>query len=112
MDVTVISTLHQQTVDGAPTTPGYSLKIGKDRKMAAHAEACHSIGVNFTPLYSAGNTGRVERGGKSHHRSNGSACRRPHPLPARLINEYVSLRVHFAGSTPTFTSSIAATAAS
>lgn len=50
LDVTVISTLQQQTVDGASTTPGYALKVGEDRKMAAHAEACHSIGVIFTPL--------------------------------------------------------------
>ena len=32
--------------------------------MAAHAEACHSIGVNLTPLV------LETLGGKSHHRSN------------------------------------------
>ena len=37
LDVTVISTLQQQTVSGAASVPGYALQVGEDRKMAAHA---------------------------------------------------------------------------
>ena len=35
LDVTVISTLQQQTLVGAANTPGHALKVGEDRKMAA-----------------------------------------------------------------------------
>ena len=50
IDVTVISTLQQLTVVGASTTKGHALSVGEDRKRAAHAEACHSVGVSFIPL--------------------------------------------------------------
>lgn len=50
LDVTVISSLQQLTLVGASTTPGHALRIGEDRKMAAHADSCHEVGVVFTPL--------------------------------------------------------------
>ena len=50
LDVTVISTLQQQTLSGAATTPGHALLVGEQRKMAAHAESCHRAGVLFVPM--------------------------------------------------------------
>ena len=50
IDVTVISTLQQQTQTGAANTPGHALTVAEERKMAAHAEACHAVGVLFIPL--------------------------------------------------------------
>ena len=44
LDVTVISTLQQSTVQGAATVQGHALLVGEERKFAAHAEACHSGG--------------------------------------------------------------------
>ena len=46
----VISTLQQQTIAGTSTTQGHALSVGKERKMAAHAEACRSVGMSFNPL--------------------------------------------------------------
>ena len=48
--MTVISSLQQLTVVGASTTQGHALAIGEERKLAAHAEACRSVGVTFIPL--------------------------------------------------------------
>ena len=50
LDVTVISSLQRMTLEGAATTQGFSLAVGKERKMAAHSAACHSVGVSFIPL--------------------------------------------------------------
>ncbi len=50
LDVTVISTMQQQTMYGASTTPGYALRVGAERKMTAHAEDCRAIGVIFVPI--------------------------------------------------------------
>ena len=50
LDVTVISTLQQQTLLGAASVPGHALQVGEDRKMAAHADACRAVGVVFVPL--------------------------------------------------------------
>ena len=50
LDVTVISTLQQQTLTGAASMPGHALQVGEDRKMAAHADACQAVGVVFVPL--------------------------------------------------------------
>ena len=50
LDVMVISTLQQQTIAGASTTQGHALSLGEERKMAAHAEVCRSVGVSFNPL--------------------------------------------------------------
>ena len=50
LDVTVISTLQQQTLTGAASVPGHALQVSEDRKMAAHADACRAVGVVFVPL--------------------------------------------------------------
>ena len=50
LDVTVISTLQSLTLSGAAVTPGYALSVAAERKRAAHASACHSVGVSFTLL--------------------------------------------------------------
>ena len=50
LDVTVISTLQNLTVEGAAKTQGHALSIGRERKLAAHSQACHSVGVSFVPL--------------------------------------------------------------
>ena len=49
VDVTVISTL-QLTLVRAASTPGLSLRVREERKMAAHAEFCRAVGVLFVPL--------------------------------------------------------------
>lgn len=50
LDVTVISTLQQQTVEGASDSQGHALTVGRERKLAAHSGACRSVGVHFIPL--------------------------------------------------------------
>ena len=50
LDIHVISTMQQQTLVGASTTPGYALQVSEERKMAAHAGACQAAGVSFIPL--------------------------------------------------------------
>ena len=50
LDVTVISTLQSLTLSGAAHTQGHALQIGEKRKMAAHKESCHAVGVSFTPM--------------------------------------------------------------
>ena len=45
----VIWTL-QLTLVGAASTLGHALRVGKEWKMAAYAEACHAVGVLFVPL--------------------------------------------------------------
>ena len=50
IDVTVISTLQQQTRTRAANTPGHALMIAEERKMASHEESCHAVGVLFIPL--------------------------------------------------------------
>ena len=40
----------QQSQTGAANTPGHALTVAEERKMAAHAEACHAVGVHFIPL--------------------------------------------------------------
>ena len=50
LDVTVISAMQQLTQAGAASTLGYALHVGEERKMAAHAEACRSVGVHFVPI--------------------------------------------------------------
>ena len=42
--------MQQRTQAGAASTPGYALHVGEERKMAAHAEACRSVGVLFVPI--------------------------------------------------------------
>ena len=48
--ICVISTLQQLTLEGAASTQGHALSVGKERKMTAHSEACRSVGVIFLPL--------------------------------------------------------------
>lgn len=50
LDITVISTMQQQTLAGASITPGHALQVGDERKMAAHAGSCRAVGVQFIPL--------------------------------------------------------------
>ena len=50
LDVTVISTLQQATLQGAASTQGHALAVGVERKLAAHAEACRAAGIAFVPL--------------------------------------------------------------
>ena len=50
LDVTVISTLQSLTVNQASSVQGHALMVGEERKRAAHAEACHAVGVSFVPL--------------------------------------------------------------
>ena len=50
LDVTVISTLQSLTLAGAASTQGHALRVGEERKMAAHNEACLSMGVVFITL--------------------------------------------------------------
>ena len=50
LDVTVISTLQQSTLQGAASTQGHALVVGAERKLAAHAVACHAAGIAFVPL--------------------------------------------------------------
>ena len=50
LDVTVISTLQQSTVEGAAVTQDYALAVGGERKQVAHATACRAVRVDFIPL--------------------------------------------------------------
>ena len=50
LDVTVISTLQQSTLQGAASTQGHTLVVGAERKLAAHAVACRAAGIAFVPL--------------------------------------------------------------
>ena len=43
LDITVISTLQQLTVQGAATVQGHALLLGEERKLSAHTEACRSV---------------------------------------------------------------------
>ena len=50
LDVTVVSTLQNRTVAGAASVSGYALSVARERKVAAHSEACQSAGVSFVPM--------------------------------------------------------------
>ena len=50
LDVAVISPMQMFTLEGATTTPGHALGIAEGGKLAAPAEHCRSVGVNFIPL--------------------------------------------------------------
>ena len=50
LDVTVISTLQDLTVAGAAATQGHALRIGEERKLAAHQSDCQATGISFVPL--------------------------------------------------------------
>ena len=50
LDISVISTMQQLTLQGAANIPGYALGVGEERKMAAHAEECRAVGISFIAL--------------------------------------------------------------
>ena len=50
LDVTVISPLQSLTLHRAASSAGHALTVGEQRKVAAHAAACHAVGVSFVPL--------------------------------------------------------------
>ena len=50
VDVSVISTMQQQTMNRVANSPGYALQVGEERKINAHAESCHSRDILFVPL--------------------------------------------------------------
>ena len=50
LDVTVISTLQSLTLTGAASTQGHALRVGEERKTAAHHAASRFVGVVFIPL--------------------------------------------------------------
>ena len=50
LDVCVISTMQQLTIQGAATVQGHALLVGEERKLAAHADACRAVGISFIPL--------------------------------------------------------------
>ena len=47
LDVTVISTMQQATIQGAAISQGHALLVGEGRKLVAHADACRAVGVSF-----------------------------------------------------------------
>lgn len=50
LDVFVISTLQQATIQGAATTKGHVLLVGEAKKLSTHADACQKVGVSFIPM--------------------------------------------------------------
>ena len=65
LDISVISTLQQQTLQGAAETQGYALSVCEERKMAAHAVSCRAVGVSFIPLAIESLGGWSELGAKT-----------------------------------------------
>ena len=65
LDISVISTLQQRTLQGAAETQGYALSICEERKMAAHAVSCRAVGVSFIPLAIESLGGWSELGAKT-----------------------------------------------
>ena len=50
VDVTVISTMQQSTIQGAAENQGHARRIAEERKFAAHVAACQAAGISFIPL--------------------------------------------------------------
>jgi hypothetical protein len=50
LDVTVIYKLQSLTLAGDAASQRHALRVTEERKMAAHSEACQSVGVVFIPL--------------------------------------------------------------
>ena len=65
LDISVISTLQQRTLQGAAETQGYALSVCEERKMAAHAVSCRAVGVSFIPLAIESLGGWSELGAKT-----------------------------------------------
>ena len=97
LDVTVVSTLQNRTVVRAASVSGYALSVARERKVAAHSEACQSVGVSFVPMVVETLGGWDEDGSYNHcHRSlagstPGNSTIRlyttPVPAPCRLSFE-------------------------
>ena len=50
LDITVISTLQSSTLLGATNNQGHALRVGDERKIAAHNKSCRVVGVSFVPM--------------------------------------------------------------
>ena len=50
LDVSVISTLQQLTMEGAATVQGHALRVGTERKRMVLSAACRVVGVSVIPL--------------------------------------------------------------
>ena len=66
LDVTVISTLQDLTVAGAAATQGHALRIGEERKLAAHQSDCQATGISFVLLVVESLGGWCEEAVRSH----------------------------------------------
>ena len=49
LDIAIISTLQSSTLPGAANTKDHALRVGEERKMAAHNESCQAVGISFVP---------------------------------------------------------------
>ena len=50
LDISVISTLQNLTVQRAASTPGHALQVGELRKRTLHDAPCAAVGVSFLPI--------------------------------------------------------------
>ena len=50
LDITVISSLQEQTLNNASLVQGSALGVAEAQKLSAHAADCHRVGVQFIPL--------------------------------------------------------------
>ena len=50
LDITVISTMQQSTMQSAADNQGHALLVAENRKLATHAPTCQAAGISFIPL--------------------------------------------------------------
>ena len=50
LDITVISTMQQSTMQSAADNQGHALLVAENRKLTTHAPACQAAGISFIPL--------------------------------------------------------------
>ena len=50
LDITVISTMQQSTMQSAADNQGHALLVAENRKLAIHGPACQAAGISFIPL--------------------------------------------------------------
>ena len=50
LDITVISTMRQSTIQPAADNQGHALFVAETRKFATHGPACQAVGISFIPL--------------------------------------------------------------
>ena len=50
LDITVISTMQQSTMQSAANNQGHALLLEENRKLTTHAPACQTTGISFIPL--------------------------------------------------------------